>query len=505
MSESLVLRNEHSRSLADAERFRALDTLTELGVLVPFDQAGVVGEEGNTAQLVSPDSDARILDASFDPHKLDPADSRRYHTALKGLTIPMTSGSPVGFRSRNIAAPLIAQIEKKGKQFITGDDVNGLLGATDDAELVNQLAGAHNALQLALVNPGALATELLEAQDGISDATVIVDGQELDAPLNLEYAARYMQQAHIVGAKIEGQDSAVLFEAEKAQPPETLQQDRERVWKRLGALTNLVEAYDTPFDRKSAHSFMHTLEDAHAKPEQLMADARTVPGYAEIFDADAANMEGYTLGEHTETVLRNFEENYADRLPVELLKLMRLAIVSHDIGKPLAAANRQKHKQKEYNLAQATDFFDKLGVDPRAQGLMLAMIGEGQKHAYRIDVKRDGDVARAEMRQFAEKTIQEFTGSEQVSTAQVEAFEAMCMMLHTVDGGAYTSMAVTRRDDGVSYRNNPFFNGTFAQPTDRGKRGLTVRRQDQAFASADLTPHRKGYVEPVPEPNDDIL
>jgi len=35
MTEQLQTRTEHSRSIEDAEKFRALDTLKEVGLLVP--------------------------------------------------------------------------------------------------------------------------------------------------------------------------------------------------------------------------------------------------------------------------------------------------------------------------------------------------------------------------------------------------------------------------------------------------------------------------------------
>jgi hypothetical protein len=82
-----------------------------------------------------------------------------------------------------------------------------------------------------------------------------------------------------------------------------------------------------------------------AKPRDIMQDAQRVPGYEQIFAGSAGVWEGFTLGEHTETVLRNFDETYADRMPVGLLAPMRLAILTHDIGKNTDVAHLSKREQ----------------------------------------------------------------------------------------------------------------------------------------------------------------
>lgn len=509
MQELPILRNEHSRSLSDAEKFKALDTLTELGLLIPFDKAGYAAAELTQSAegiepsgFVSTDSDARILDASFDPAQLNGDDKGRYDAALHNLAIPISEGSPVSFQAKDISGPVIVQMQGRQRQFITEPEVQEIAQHVEaDIGVVDQLAGSYNARQMALTNPVTLASELLSAEADIVTKTVNLDGQETEIPVNIEYAARYLQKAHIVGVKLPATESSTmssisLFEPNKVATTESAQQDRHDTWEQLGALTGISETTAGNVAKKNELPLLRTLKDAHAKPEQLIADARQVPGYAEIFDMDAGNWEGFTLAEHTETVLRNFDENFADKVPVKLLETMRLAIVAHDLGKPLAAANGERRNQKKYNLVQAADFFGKLDVDERAQGLLLAMIGEGQEIAFALDVRKQPD-APARMHRFAEETMQAFSGSDQPDPGQVEAFETMCRILHTVDGGAYTSMAITRRDGNEgSYRNAPSFNSTFVQPTDPGKRGIAVRQDGQAVPAADLTPRRAGFKQP---------
>ncbi len=74
-------------------------------------------------------------------------------------------------------------------------------------------------------------------------------------------------------------------------------------------------------------------------------------------------LERFTLGEHTETVLRMFDETFADVLPAKLLPVMRLIILTHDLGKPEAVRHGKKNDQKEFNLKEGGGFFNELGIE----------------------------------------------------------------------------------------------------------------------------------------------
>lgn len=302
--------------------------------------------------------------------------------------------------------------------------------------------------------------------------------------------------AHVVGVK-QSIGSATLhrditsvsfFDLEKIATAKGLEAERKAIWQRLGGMATALSQFNK--GEVQPQPLMHLLTDAYAKPEKLVAAAEDVEGYVTIFEGDAGNWEGFTLAEHTETVLRNFDESFAENLPVGLLAPMRLAILSHDIGKPIAAARGEKHKQMEYNVAQADDFLGKLGVDDKLKGLLLAIIGKGEELAFQIEVRGAGEPTKAVMRELATKTMKQFYGSESVTDEQITGFIEMCKMLQVCDGGAYTSMAITRpvaRGSG-RYRNAPSFNGSFAQPAGFGKRTIRLREEGDKAADSDLTP-----------------
>lgn len=449
-------------------------------------------------EIVTADTDATVLDFDFDETKLDDEAREKYRKALKVLVIPVTEGSPVGFNDRDKVQPLIAAVQRAKKPgYLVSSDVAELaVAANVDERLALQLASALNASRIARVRPSYLVSELIKQKIDIFSTSLEIDGEKQDVPINLEYVQRFLREAHIVGVK-QTISSATLdrditsisfFDLEKTITDKGLEAERKDTWQRLGSMATALSRFNQG-EVQPKQPLMHLLTDVYAKPDKLVAAAKEVEGYDVIFEGDAGNWEGFTLAEHTETVLRNFDESFVENLPVELIMPMRLAILSHDVGKPIAAANGEKHKQMEYNVAQAGDFLGRLGVNDKLKGLLLAVIGEGEELAFQIEVRGAGEPAKTAMRELATKTLRQFYGSESVTDEQITGFTEMCKMLQVCDGGAYTSMAITNRGSGKGrYRNAHSFNSSFAQPVGFGKRTLRLRGAGDTAAEPDLTP-----------------
>ena len=450
-------------------------------------------------EIVTADTDATVLDFSFDETKLEDEDRAKYQKALKVLALPITEGSPVSFDDRDKVQPFVAAVQEAKKTgYLLSSDVTELAAAANVYEHVAlQLASASNTRHIALVRPSYLVSELIKRPTDIFAASLEIDGEKQDVPINLEYVQRFLREAHIVGVK-QSISSATLnrsitsvsfFDLEKTITAKGLEVERKDTLQRLGGMATALSQFNQG-EVQPKQPLLHMLSDVYAKPDKLVAAAKKVEGYDAIFEGDAGNWEGFTLAEHTETVLRNFDESFVENLPVELIAPMRLAILSHDVGKPIAAAQGEKHKQIHYNVIQADDFLGKLGLDDKLKGLLLAVIGEGEELAFQIEVRGAGEPAKAAMRELATKSLRQFYGSETVTDEQITGFTEMCKMLQACDGGAYTSMAITRPTAKGSgrYRNAPSFNGSFAQPVGFGKRTIRLKQEGDNAAESDLTP-----------------
>lgn len=565
--EGLQTRTEHSRSMEDAEKYKALETLKDLGVLIPLGELEVyhgraahpdtaeewevnpafgnggnqtghnnvydrstlyAGDQGvatdfavarmrqkgldshrpNLHRIESHDMDAMIFDKNFEISALNSEQRQQYRQALDKLLLFTTEGSPLNFEDRyawDKLAPYVAALGER--KFLSDADVEQLITQSGfKREVILQLAGSINVRQMASFDPGYLINRLLNSAEDLSHGQVWLADRMVGLPLNLEYLQKYLHEAHIVGVQ-EPVYSATLkkeiniisfFDLDEVKTSATKDRERAESWWQLGGLAQAFDSL-TSYEAGGRNPVLARLSDAHAKPEEIVEAARKIVGYEQIFAGSTGAWEGFTLGEHTETVLRNFDETYADIMPVSLLAPMRLAILTHDIGKNSAVARLDKREQASANLRQALDFMNKLGVDRRYQDVIASMVGLGADLAYLIDVKKISPTAKTTakqaMFQLAQGTMREFLGRDP-STEEMRAFVVMCQILQRCDGGAYTSMAVTRPESGGSYyRNAPSFNESFAQPVDISRRKVVLRSVSQPPAASRLAPDK---IKPIP-------
>ena len=157
--------------------------------------------------------------------------------------------------------------------------------------------------------------------------------------------ASWLRNAHVVGVRERVRSATILkdiepvflFDLAKVDAEEEVARRRQATAREFGDIAiRLADGLET--EATTGGSFVDYLSNnLYATPEQLVDKAMEVPGYQRIYEADAGNWEKFTLEEHTETVLRNFDNNYADKLPADLLPIIRLALLTHDLGKPESA------------------------------------------------------------------------------------------------------------------------------------------------------------------------
>ena len=447
--------------------------------------------------IISDDTDSMILNLAFDDGALTQSDAEKYKQALGTLAdrLSVTDGAPVNFDDAASLPELQKELSRHDGQILSDADIKKFaenIGV--DEQVCQWTCAAHNAREVWRSNPQELIRGGLDTSRDVGKCRVGTDGGE--APVNLEYVERLMRVAHIVGVQQNVESGTLgrtisvvsLFDLHRVNTKEYLDREKQDIWKRLGGtvslasaltpaqpamhLSSLLEQFPNGAKKpKHHHVLLRELGNAYAKPEALVAAAMKVEGFEELFTKDAGNWERYTLAEHTETVLRNFEENFADKVPVQLLLPMRLAILVHDLGKPAAAAKGQKHKQQTYNAKFAEQFMSKVGIDGRLSKLVVAIIGDGESAAADEYIYKNGKDSELQRQGVARKALREFSGLEAVPQEQITAFNEMCKILPICDGGAYTSMATTRTSDGSS-RNYPSFNGSFKSPSGLGKRDL---------------------------------
>lgn len=435
-------------------------------------------------QIVLDDPDASAINLKFNHEKLTDENKQRYEKALAALLLPITEGAPVDFDSRTQVEPVMEEIMAQKKNLISSDEVNEIAQKTGvDAQVVLRLASAYNSRRMAAFKPKYLAYQLLGRPEDIITDTFDMDGQKQEIPINLEYAQRYFRAAHIVAAK-QSMNSITLnrdsvptfsfFDLEKVGTRDQLEEKKREMEEKMGGLLPHLPDLLKSEASGPTQELLLLLDDAYAKPEKIIEAAKKINGYEEIFDKDIGVKEGFTLGEHTETVLRNFDENFADVIPVEYLPLLRLTLLAHDLGKPKAVEQGEKENQQEYNQIAAREFLNTIGVGEKIIDLVTAIITDGSRLVFALQKNSEKQPLET-MRSFAQETLKHYLGSAEVSEAQIRAFIGMCKIVQLCDGGAYTSMAITRREGKGRFRNKASFNDSFAPPIGPGKRDIKYR------------------------------
>lgn len=438
-------------------------------------------------EIVTRNPDAMILDLGFKPERLSNDDRTRYQHALQALAIPITEGSPISFESRDEIAKFFKVMSRLQRNVVMQHDIAVFAveaGISEKTAL--QLASAYNSRQIALSNPAFLADRLLRYPSEIFTDIIDADGTKLEIPINLEYAERYMRESHIIAAK-QTIDSVTVnrnitsvsfFDLDQIGTREQIETQKSAMLEKMDGLRKAFPHPPESQNTADAQMLFKRLNNPYVKPEILLEAAKQIEEFKVIYESDAGNWEGFTLEEHTETVLRNFDENYADIIPVEYLVPLRLAILAHDLGKPIAVSRGEKYRQKDYNTFYAKSFFNSIGLDSHLKEFLTAIVTDGSDLAFKLQKQPGDPTLHREMRIFAEDVLQVYLQKDNISDSEIKSFTEMCKIFQLCDGGAYTSMAITRRKGKGHFRNPPSFNTSFKEPNGPGKRDIRYISSD---------------------------
>lgn len=535
----IVTRQEHSRSLEDAEKYQAIEQLKSVGLLVPMasfqeeskgtkfyhGRAREDGEKGtwqvnqwfdnsddNTGnanvnkvpslavgsfdvakqfadarsrgwgnrnlkksevhEIISNNPDAVILDQKFSFNNLSPENQTKTRDSLKQLTISELDKTLLSFEEREVLERIKpSDFNVSGHTFLTDADVGRLAGQFHvSVEGVRKIAGALNASQMLVSEPRYIADPFLKGHNKIK-------APNGPAPLNIDYVAGWMRNANIVGMQYfinsatlgRTVEAVFLFDLQNVNTRAAVMDRRGKVFQKYRGITDKIGDLLPAGEQQEAPILSLLANQLHVKPEQLVEGASQVADFRQNYEADAGNWERFRLGEHTETVLRVFDENYADHLPVELLPIMRLALLTHDLGKPQAVADGRKKEQLTYNLKEAVRFCVEAGASKQLTFLVHAMIS-AEPYTFGFFKERiKGDYQSSSYQQakqafldYSAERLGWLSDGAKPTENEITGFANMCLLLQACDSAAYTNMAVTRSaKTGGRYRNAPSFNASF--------------------------------------------
>lgn len=417
-------------------------------------------------KIESLDPDAMIIDlAAF--RGLTKEARTEVNKLLKTLSPGPITGAPLSYNDRNSLDYATGPRDFQNSDgLMYTDDIEAIARKIKaDPRAVKHVGSAQNTY--VFIGGGWLEKVCFAFSDNESN----IRYRNHNAPINHEYFANWLRTNHIIGCKMgvtsatlgKSIDNYLLFDLEKVNTPEKNEKDiRER--NRLFGKVACAMGEKLKDGRTEIVKLL--TGNLYAKPEEIIEAAKKTPGFEKIFDADAGNWEKFSLGEHTETVLRNFDENFADTLPADCLPVMRLALLVHDIGKGEATRDDAKEEQDLYNSAYAELFMLKNNIDKTTRDLVLMMIGEGKSLAsdcIQANTSEERSVIRVKMNKVCSSFLKYCLNVEPTPDT-VNGMRQMLETIQNCDSAAYTTMGITRakKSNGIiSYRNYKSFNGSF--------------------------------------------
>lgn len=435
-------------------------------------------------RIFSDDPKAMLIDTvNFNKYRL----SKKQYGELKqsmGELMP---------KQLSIVAPLTSQQAKttrdqlvidkwRDKPVYIGQATEELvadMGLDDTATIA--WAGAINAYITMLEQPDDAVLDYLLGEE------MIVTNNHI-FPFSHDYINIALEAMHVVGVyhnvksgTLSGKSCniASLFNLDRINTYKALSDKYGRIKQTVGQLATTVNLEQSSNFRGELRQ---VLTDPNASPEQIVEAARQVPKYGAMYNLTCGVVEGFTLGQHTETVLGVFEKNYAGDVPVELMPVIRLMLLVHDIGKPAAYFNcpvGDKPNQTKYNAMYGQMFMDQIGVDQSVSRLLIDIITKGEALTTGGYI-RDNLEDRQELDNFCRQELEKY-GIIDINEDMIAGLRDVCLMLQTCDSAAYTKLSLTRDENTNSYyrnRNTRFLN-SFSKNSDSSSQRARLRLVSQ--------------------------
>ena len=463
---------------------------------------------------IKPESSGLFIINNYDfkPSKLSAEELKEFHSALNVfMNYEPSEFAPVRFEDRHIAGEVYKVLHERLTQklndyeagvspqrLLSSDDIDSCLVVlaemgfkSDLKQVVKDIAGALNAREMLAKNPGELASRLSfkdgRNPDEIETGEVEIsakDGTKYRVPVSSEYVYSWLVNNRIIGVSKDifdtGINNCFMFDLEKINTEKALGDKLQSILQEFGEFSKITE---NAFEDEQLTKFLES-----SSPEETMEVFRSDPQYKMYFDFWSGVWERFSIGEHTETTMRVFEDSFARTTPKEIAPFVKMALACHDIGKGLvnnSAMNSYNHLAAidEETTRIAHEFCDYYGMSEPIKNMLIFAIVEGQKYTSKYYIHKQKEALETLKMRCSEVLTENL--KRKPTEAEISGFVSICKIIQNCDSGAYTRYGITRDEKtGRYYRNgNDMFTTSFKTPTD-------VRRRSQHMIEPDEPQNR---------------
>ena len=218
-----------------------------------------------------------------------------------------------------------------------------------------------------------------------------------------------------------------------------------------------------------------------ASPSEMMLFLCQNDELKTLYNLPSGVWEGWSIGQHTESVLTMFDKYFDSDLPKELLPFMKLLLAAHDVGKGEAIRNLgirslgggAKEYEKKFNLMKAEILCDYVDMPETTKNVFMFLMGEGK--ALIEDFVLANNYPRQPLLSFNKdrgkrstnlqaRFAQQLTGilGRTPSDQEILGLIDLCLILQSTDSGSYTTFGIVKSTEKVyCYGANVHFTGSF--------------------------------------------
>jgi len=443
-------------------------------------------------RIVSTDKNAVIYNLKFNYNALTPEQKVKCQAALKTLTVDSLSElAPVRFEDKDMYVDVYHALQdectRRNQGYVSYDNMKTVYnnfiaaGKKINKNILVHVGGAMNAQAMIKYNTNAIFYRFVMEKDPKIRGSMDGWFTNFNGPLSMEYVASWAYSNHLIGCKIEISsatldrdiDNYLIFDKTKINTEKAIGDKVRSVINNYGQIANMVQNFSGD---------PALMQDLTSSIPVDSINALFKRGIREPFLLDSGVSEGFMVGEHTETVIRVFEDSFGDDMPENLKPFMRFCLLAHDIGKGYAYKNHGKVKKYEKQYTKEfckQHLFPMCKIDPKFHDLIYFVIDESQSYVDKIYIKDYVDAQTPDqmkaikdrMINRSKEELRKILGREPTKD-EIRGLIGICRTMLTCDGGAYTRYAVTRdKENKFYYRNrNDNFTESFDKPADiRGR------------------------------------
>lgn len=292
----------------------------------------------------------------------------------------------------------------------------------------------------------------------------------------VECAKEIMNATNIVGAvdvfyNKPNQSNYFFWSLDKVNTKSFIEKQKQKNRESYGSIAEQLENSVTDEDAN-----LILLESSPQEVVEFLT--QKVPELKTFYDMKDGNWEGFSIGQHTESVLRVFDDSFADEMSPEIVPFMKVVIAMHDVGKGKSRAEyernspEQKQAEKKYTADMINKMGTALGINPETCEFMRFIIQDSQRYTTDYYVRHD-ITALDKMNESCAVAYKNAFGREP-SHADLVGIKSLATALQTCDSGAYSLKGISRdQETGIYHFNgNPDFGKDMEMPMDIAKRKM---------------------------------